>query len=523
MPPLTFVKRSLAESSRKGGTYLVRLLILAAAALTLLGVQASAGLMGAPGLTLFRTLAYLNLVLVALGGPAYFASVITEEKEAGTLGLLKMTGLPSASILLGKWTSEALSGVVLLLTQIPLVMLAITLGGVAPNQIAAGVLAILAFLVLVANVGLLVSVICNRSSAASVLTVILLASYFGGPHLLRAVLDGAVRAGALGKNGLVAGTVGPACDFLIASSPFYRMREVLGTGFSGSIFGFQFWTNLAGGGAFFALAWAAFGRFTRQEARAAAAGRPRFGRGSRLRFLRAGRPWRWALAWKDYHFLAGGHAMLLAKLVLVGLAAAGITAAARWSGARFGPKQIAYTIAGVATALMVIELVLQSSRIFGKEHKEQTLSALLLLPKSTRRVAYEKALGHAVALLPYAFWYAVAGALWVRHGRPMELGWQTAGGLFRSVMSFLLLLHIIAFLSLLFSRGAVVLGLVAYYFGLTLLNVAVFALFFGLGSGALMRGVEFTMYGVVPTIYLAIAAVLHVWILKRIRAKAAQE
>ncbi len=114
--------------------------------------------MGAPGLALFTTIANIDLVFITLAAIGFFATCITEEKEEGTLGLLRMTDLSPIAIVLGKFGGRLLTALLLILIQLPFTLLTITLGGVAPAQIEAAYIALLSYMVLLAGVGLLVSV-----------------------------------------------------------------------------------------------------------------------------------------------------------------------------------------------------------------------------------------------------------------------------------------------------------------------------------------------------------------------------
>ena len=121
---------------------------------------------GAPGLRFFSSICYLNLFFIFLAGCSFFATAVTEEKEEGTLGLLKMAGMSRGAILLGKSTSRLLSSMLLLVIQFPFLLLAITLGGVLYGQVAAAAVTLMSFLAFTANVALLFSVICKRSGSA---------------------------------------------------------------------------------------------------------------------------------------------------------------------------------------------------------------------------------------------------------------------------------------------------------------------------------------------------------------------
>ena len=107
----------------------------------------------APGRDVFRYMCWVNFFLLNLAGVSFFSTVITEEKEEMTLGLLRMAGISPVGILLGKVTPRLLGVVLLLSVQLPFTILAITLGGVAINQILAAYVALLAFAVLMAGLG----------------------------------------------------------------------------------------------------------------------------------------------------------------------------------------------------------------------------------------------------------------------------------------------------------------------------------------------------------------------------------
>lgn len=105
------------------------------------------------GTELFSSIAWLNLLFITCAGAGYFSTAITEEKEEETLGLLQMAGLNHIGILLGKSTSRLIQVMLLLVVQFPFMLLAVTLGGVTTDQILAAYVSVLAFTVLLANLG----------------------------------------------------------------------------------------------------------------------------------------------------------------------------------------------------------------------------------------------------------------------------------------------------------------------------------------------------------------------------------
>ena len=67
-----------------------------------------------PGLRFFRSICTLNVMLITVSGVSYFVSAMSEEKDAGTLALLKLAGAPPLGIILSKSTSRLISALTLL-------------------------------------------------------------------------------------------------------------------------------------------------------------------------------------------------------------------------------------------------------------------------------------------------------------------------------------------------------------------------------------------------------------------------
>jgi hypothetical protein len=142
--------------------------------------------LGAPGLEFVRFLSVLSFVMLTMCGAFYFPSVITEEKEQQTLGLLRMAGVGPATLLVGK--SVGRLGVVLLLmlmaVTLPYWWLAVTLGGVTLWQVGAVAVVLGSHLVLVSQVGTFFSVVCRTTGRASVWSAIVILSLLKGPAIM---------------------------------------------------------------------------------------------------------------------------------------------------------------------------------------------------------------------------------------------------------------------------------------------------------------------------------------------------
>nr|MDQ3331062.1 ABC transporter permease subunit [Planctomycetota bacterium] len=175
---LTLFNRSIRMDARGVKGHAFRIAFALFIYFGLLNAYLTSLAFGAPGLRFFSSICYLNLLFIGLAGTSFFATAVTEEKEEGTLGLLKMAGMSRGAILLGKSTSRLLSSMLLLMIQFPFLLLAITLGGVLYGQVAAAAVALLSFLAFTANAALLFSVICKRSGTAVAFTALTILGRF---------------------------------------------------------------------------------------------------------------------------------------------------------------------------------------------------------------------------------------------------------------------------------------------------------------------------------------------------------
>lgn len=99
---LALLVRSLRAEVRDVRIHLFRLAVVGIVVVILMTTMAGAIIVGAPGLRYFSLLARCNFWFITFAGASFFAACITEEREEGTLGLLKMAGLGPPSILAGK-------------------------------------------------------------------------------------------------------------------------------------------------------------------------------------------------------------------------------------------------------------------------------------------------------------------------------------------------------------------------------------------------------------------------------------
>ena len=463
-PLLALFARSLREDTRLKLTYFARSGLVTVILIFMLMVDSSGGMGTGQGLGFFGTVIYVDLVFILLAGCGYFASAITEEKEEMTLGLLRMTNLNPLSILLGKSTSRLCGALLLLVAQLPFTMLAVTLGGISLGQIAAAYCTLGTFLIFLANLALLASVLGQRSAGAAALTIGALLLFFAVVPLLNWIAHLPAQFGLITDDAVWVVALEQVAEFAWKASPFTRINEVLATGFNDRAFGWQAASNLALGAGCFLLAWLGFDRFCEERPESG----PRRGVGRRrfLRGLRAGRAWQRALAWKDFYFLTGGKVWLLGKFLIYGLP---LVVMACWPERWGGPPKL--EVFGVITMvltwwLMVFELAFTAASIFKTERQGQTLSTLAVLPLSLRRIAWQKLTGTLPALIPAASYFLI-GALCasktileaLKHFPSEKEGFSILLGLAYGLGQSVVFLYLTANLSLRLKRGALPLAL----------------------------------------------------------------
>lgn len=470
---------------------------------------------GAPGLRFFTAICYLNLFFIALAGTSFFATAVTEEKEEGTLGLLKMAGMSRAAILLGKSTSRLLSSMLLLVIQLPFLLLAITLGGVLYGQVGAAAVALLSFLAFTANAALLFSVLCKRSGSAIAFTAITLLARFILPPL---VLAGSTSLAATGS--LPVGVMTALQDFATwfsQTSPRDRLATIMLTGFAESPISAQVVFDLLGSVFCFTLAWLFFDRFTEDEK----AGDPSrgmvFRRRGKLRWLSAGRVGRNPLFWKDFHFLAGGWSMLIVKSTIYSLIAVAIALLYYYDAGGFTRgiptflDQVGSVFAVAMAVIGVIELSVLASRVVHDEWQWKTLDSLLLLPRSIPKLAWSKLAGGLVGIVPTVLFICLAGLLSpsARDGI-FEVVFTPIG--WASLLGLAVFLHVVALMSLFVKWGALPLAiLVCLVASYALTPVLVLSVAFSAAFDS-PQAAAIPMCGLL----LGLIAVLHFLIAKRI-------
>lgn len=180
MLSLPLIFREFQVASRRKRTFVLRCVVggflMCMALIFIVGTRLSGGSQ-ALGRQLLTTFAWQLFILIFAFVPALTCGCIAEEKKQGTLGLLFLTRLNSADIVLGKFFGKAFDVCLLVLTAVPFVFVPVLLGGVAWEQIFNVILCVVALVVLTLATGVFCSTVSRSTAAAIIVAYLGLAIY----------------------------------------------------------------------------------------------------------------------------------------------------------------------------------------------------------------------------------------------------------------------------------------------------------------------------------------------------------
>ncbi len=144
---LPIVGRELRIAARGFGTYRWRTLVTATALGFMAILTTTETIRNVPvsvqGASLFESLILVSCVYAFLSSVSATADAVSREKREGTLGLLFLTDLRGADIILGKLAANSLNAIYGLLALLPLLAIPVLMGGIS---IASGISAALAIM-----------------------------------------------------------------------------------------------------------------------------------------------------------------------------------------------------------------------------------------------------------------------------------------------------------------------------------------------------------------------------------------
>lgn len=508
------LERSLRVDARALPAHLARLGLIGTIYLVLWNTLSTSFAIGAPGLNFFEGISFGEVLFISILGIGFFSTTIVEEKEEDTLGLMLMAGISPLGILLGKTGGRLWQAILLIVVQFPATLLAITMGGLSFEQIVAATISLSAYLILIAGYGLFCSTIATRSSSAMRMMSIGVVIYFVVPWIASAIHWRLTTSFSVVTT--TAATVPWDEDswvILILSSirsqsVMMRLHDVLQTGFASSFWGVQVISNTCGGLVAAVFAWALFG-WANAVPTTEPSSRGLIARRGRYVLFAAGRPWGDPFCWKDFHFVAGGFAGMLIRSIyyfgLMGLFYLGEVSGIFSSGS--GEEWVDGCLVFMSLSV-AIDAGLVLARALRDEIRDQTLSTLFLLPRSSTSTVYAKFAGALLAWLPgpfIEFWLTVT----TEQGQK-SLEWfvfNKDGMAWSIALVFFLIPHYAMVLSLYLRWGAVPVA-----FGAGLLTFMSLTMVEGL-----IRNQH--LFGVVTALFLLMAAgVCHLVVLLRVQS-----
>ncbi len=516
--------RSLRQDSRLLRFHLLRFAIAVAVVLGILAASESARVAEAPGRDLLEALGWANFWAVTIAGVLLFAPTITEEKEDQTLGLLRMTGIGPASLLLGKALPKLVQLLLVLIVQLPVVWLTRTLGGVDWLLMMNVYLLVFGQLIGVVALSMLASVVMRTSAGAVVLAGGLVFFWtLGLPDIADEILSWASYRDPVGLALL------PLASHMQQWSLLETLDAVLqsGTTIPGTLPALAVNLSLAGGLGFLTAVtfaywshhetqqtelewvqekwqrlwdWMTHYRKSRQRAASppAVVGLPVSLTESTSSIMPSNRDlvealpvsrsrlscrsWHNAIIWKEYFLLGGGRTGFRVRCGLAGLGFLGIillvtdTIHALIIGGQYfrwrddWSQRAAEPIMGCSAWAFGLDVAYLTVNLFSYELRRQTWESLQLLPLSLGTICRRKILGAACHLVPWVVAFLCGLAMSVSSD-DMTYFWEyqmsdplaVLGTVLQVVTQFVTALLVLTWLSLRFNPWIAILLTGAFY------------------------------------------------------------
>lgn len=407
-----FLTRSLRQESRFVGHHVLR----AALALMILVVfatrVATQAMTGGVGALFARNVFYCSYACVTLLGGFYFSAAIVEEKEEGTLPLLRLTGASPLAILLGKSLPRLLGVLLLLLVMAPFLVLSITLGGVMPRGLITALLGMLIYAIMFSQLGLLSGVFSRNSQEAFSRTLLLwglleflpLWGWCGAVSTLQLSTHASTNAVekfvsqsslfsaqwleyAIGWTHLKMVWVQAVTEEL----PLYRNLSMYLADFRGDpLWRPQMTMHLTAAVIFLLLSRLLFEPMTARVVAEGSLSLNRMADKSRKPLRVSGD----ALTWKSWQWLAGGWPWFLFRLVGIPVCVWCLAIAIAWSvGQPLALWVLAASYLFVGIVVFVADFAILLERLFHTEIQQKTIGTLLLLPKTRSQLCGRMTMG----------------------------------------------------------------------------------------------------------------------------------
>lgn len=178
---LPLLSKELIEMANRRRTYIIRTVyaLLFLGCVGFIYMDNLAPLMTNPlamlgrGRDIFKAMVSLQFAAIYILLPAITCGVITQEKERNSLGLLLITRLSPATIILEKYLGRLISMLTFLMLGLPILAFAYSLGGVSPAMFVNGLWLLLLAMLQVAALGVLCSSYFRTTVAAFIATYLI--------------------------------------------------------------------------------------------------------------------------------------------------------------------------------------------------------------------------------------------------------------------------------------------------------------------------------------------------------------
>jgi ABC-type transport system involved in multi-copper enzyme maturation permease subunit len=372
----------------------------------------------------FVAYSWVQLFAVLFLTPAMIAGTIAGEHERRTIDYLLTTSLSDVEITLGKFTARCAAIAAQIAGGVPILAIAMTLGGIAPRQLVQSFAIALLTLASVGSLCLALSARCRTSREAVVRAYVVLTALLIVPGILWGICQSAQYGSQPTWWSVTAAAAIVPLQFITELNPVYfLMTTVLDRSMTTIDFQTFALAHLAAGGLCAASAVFGLRRFYVRQAGRSPAVKSRSwwfgGRASNER-LRANRPMIWKEVVAGRKTVKIGLVGRLAELMLFGCGLWGLGYAIvdTIADARYGSSRAtihAYAM-GVVPMIASLALLLITSRSAGSvtaEREQDTWLTLMSTPLEGREIVNAKLLA---AFYGVRWWYVLIGLTWLACG-----------------------------------------------------------------------------------------------------------